>query len=132
MSKNYVYSTLAADTRYTVYAKTVSDLPVASNGVLIKGGAGVANKHFVTHRGTVTEVTDEELALLESNPVFKRHVAGGYVSVDKKRVDVEKVVSDMTGRDVSAPIVPQDYDAEQAGAIPAEVASEDKPRNRRG
>lgn len=132
MSKIYIYSTLAADTRYAVYADTASDLPVVTRTVLVKGGAGVANKNFVTPRGVMTEVTGEELEMLKANKVFQKHVQGGYISHDEKKADVEKVVSNMTGRDSSAPIVPQDYDPEQAGAKPSDVSVEEKPRGRRG
>ena len=132
MSKIYIYSTLAADTRYAVYAKTSNDLPVVTRTVLVNGGAGVANKHFVTPRGAVTEISAEEFELLKGNKVFQKHVDGGYVTFEENKVDVEKVVSDMEGRDESAPVVPQDYDPERAGAVPADVATKDKPRKTRG
>lgn len=114
----YVYSTLAADTGYAVYVKTNSDLPEVEKIIYIKGKAGVADKHFVTPRGIANQVTDEELAVLEQNPVFKLHKENGYIVVEAKQYDVEKVVADMKGRDVSAPLVPEDYDSEAAGAKP--------------
>lgn len=114
----YIYSTLAADTGYAVYAKTNSDLPILEKTIFIKGGAGVANKNIITPRGVMTEVSQEELALLQDHPVFKMHQENGYVSIDAKAHAVEKVVADMKGRDVSAPLVPEDYDPEAAGAKP--------------
>lgn len=114
----YIYSTLAADTGYATYSKGGADLPVMEHVIYVKGKAGVADHHFITPRGVVTSVTDEELAQLEQNPVFKLHKENGYITVESKQHDVEKVVADMKGRDVSAPLVPEDYDPEKAGAKP--------------
>lgn len=112
--KYYIYSTLASDNAYTNYENGGADLPVALPAVLIHGGAGVANDRFVTPRGVVTEVTGEQLDYLRRNPVFLMHEKNGYILVDSNRADPDQVAADMTGRDVSAPLVPQD------AAAPAE------------
>jgi hypothetical protein len=75
--------------------------------VTIQGGAKVANRGIVTPRGLVTHVTDEDLAHLEKNPVFKQHVENGYIKVERKEVNLDKVVDNMEQEDESAPITPE-------------------------
>lgn len=106
----YVYSTLSSSQRYTAYDGN-KDLPRAQKSVLIKGGANVADKHFQTPRGVVTQITEEQLAFLKKDPMFQRHVERGFITYDEKRVDVEKVASNMEGRDTSSPLEPGDFEA---------------------
>lgn len=109
MSKRlYVYSTLSSDVNYTNHIKGGADMPQALPAVHIKGGAGVANDRFVTPRGVATEITEQQAEYLRSNPVFNLHEANGYVQISDAHVDADKAAADMTGRDNSAPIVPQD------------------------
>lgn len=110
----YIYSTLANDNLYHLYEKqdskggSVIDVPRIEKSVLIKGGAGVATKHLVTPLGIVTNVSDDELELLEANEAFQTHVNNGFIKIDKKKIEVEVVVADMNGRDNSAPVTPED------------------------
>lgn len=124
MSKSfYIYSTLASDTAYTEWHEGGGDIKTEGRSVTIKGGTGVANKHLITPLGTVTTVSDEELAFLEANPVFKKHKDGGYIRVSAKNEDPEKVVSgDMKSRDVSAPIVPEDFPENGKGVKVAQTS----------
>lgn len=108
----YIYSTLASDTAYAVWQKGGADMPILERQILIKGGAGVANKNIITPRGVATEVSDADFAVLKENKVFQLHNEKGYITWDAKRADAEVVAADMTGRDVSAPIVPEDYSAD--------------------
>ena len=109
MSKKlFVFSTLASDVAYTNHVSGGADLPVALPSVLIKGGAGVANDRIVTPRGVATEVTEEQVEYLRANEVFKLHERNGFVMVSESYADPDTVAADMTGRDHSAPLVPQD------------------------
>jgi len=108
MTKLYVYSTLASDVNYTNHVPGGGDLPIELPPVHIKGGAGVANDRFVTPRGVATEIDEEQLAYLRANEVFKMHEKNGFIEVSESKVDPDIVAADMTGRDNSAPIVPQD------------------------
>lgn len=109
MSKKlYVYSTLASDMNYTNHAAGGGDMPIDLPPVFIKGGAGVANDRLITPRGVATEITEEDLAYLRQNEVFKLHEANGFVLVSDLYDDPDKVAADMAGRDPSAPVVPQD------------------------
>lgn len=109
MAQHYVYSTLSTDVEYALWSKPAGDLPVVERTVLIKGGANVANDRVVTPYGIATNVSDEELELLNGNEVFNLHKKNGFITVSKKSEDPEKVATDMTGRDASAPLVPQDF-----------------------
>lgn len=114
MSKKfYVYSTLTGDVQYTNFRQGGGDIPVAEVAVTIQGGAGVANDRFVTPRGVVTTVTEEQVEHLRANKVFQLHEQNGFVQISEAQVDPDKAAADMTGRDDSAPLVPQDMAKEE-------------------
>ena len=113
----YVYSTATNSGTYVEYENNSShDISIPkrfTNGkpmkVTIKGGHGLANKHFVTPQGVVTTVTDEEMEMLLRNKSFLRHVHLGFISCDKKKVAPEKKAVNMNQKDGSAPLTPADY-----------------------
>lgn len=111
--KLYVYSTLTCDQNYTNHDTGGADLPVPLPPVFIKGGAGVANDRLITPRGVATEITEEQAEYLRANPMFQLHEKNGYVQISADKVDADKAAADMTGRDQSAPLVPQDLPADQ-------------------
>lgn len=108
----YVYSTLTADTKYTGYKSGGGDLPVIAWQVLIAGGANVARKNLTTPYGLATKVSEDELKLLMNDSLFNLHKDNGFIRVSEADEDADKVAADMTGRDESAPLVPQDFDPE--------------------
>ena len=129
MSKYYVYSTLASDVSYTNHAKGGGDMPIELPPVFIKGGAGVANDRLITPLGVVTEVTEQELAYLRENEVFKLHEKNGFISISERKTDPDKAALDMTARDNSAPLVPEDMKPEDQ---PASVGGEEpSPKSKR-
>lgn len=107
----YIYSTLTCDNAYVVYSQGGADLKVKTGQIIIKGGVGVANSRLITPLGVATQVTEDELKLLEENAVFKLHKENGFIVVQEsgKESDAEKVALDMTGRDESSPVTPSDY-----------------------
>lgn len=115
---HYIYSTITCDTAYPLYVENNSkDLGIIKKRpdgtpmtVIIKGGHGVSNKNMYTPRGVVTQVSDEEMELLEQNVNFQRHKKAGFITVDKKEVAPEKKVADMTQKDGSAPLTPKDFE----------------------
>ena len=108
---NYVYSTASNDSTFIQWLPAPEgSIPVRGRSVVVKGGANVIDKNFVTPRGVVTSVTDEELSFLESLPSFNRKVTAGFYTVQRKQVEVEKVVKSMTKKDKSAPKTTEDYD----------------------
>lgn len=110
MANVHVYSTLTCSQRYVKYHPAVAGgVPREERAVLIKGGTNVADKHFLTPKGVVTTITEEEYELLQQNELFKGHVDRGFIKVEKGRADVEKVASDMEARSPDAPIRPEDF-----------------------
>lgn len=107
----FVYSTLTNDNVYNDYTTDGEGNkfhPRLIKSILIKGGANRADKKLVTPFGVVTNVSDEDLAILEKNEVFQTHVKNGYIKVQKSKADPEVVAADMQGRDESAPLVDAD------------------------
>src|SRR5690625_424821 len=87
--KTYIYSTLSADQNY--------------DGVIINGGAGVANRRsLITVDGAVTAVTKEQLAKLQQNNVFQSHKRNEFIKLRTKKDEVEKVTKDMKAKDKGA------------------------------
>ena|SRR6267154_633891 len=104
---HYVYSTLATDMDYGTWFK-VGDMPTRDKSVIIYGGAHVSKvwdkpKYFETVNGVVTPVTDDDLSVLEQDPIFRLHRDNGFIKVEKKKIDVDKAVSTMSFKDISAP-----------------------------
>lgn len=118
---HYVYSTLTSDNIYATYRAGGNDVPAVEKKILIKGGHGVTTKHLLTPRGVVTSINDEELEHLNANPVFRQHVDGGFLVVEKKKVDPEVVAADMEQSDDSAPRTPEDFESDEKGAKPASL-----------
>jgi len=119
MAKTYhVFSKLSAGVDYTDYIQGGGDLPTKGAVVHIAGGAGVANKNFITPNGTHTEVTEAQMEVLNRNGIFKLHRDNGYITVEVKKADVDKVVSNMTpASDKSAPLTPNDFEGENGAKL---------------
>lgn len=105
-----VYSTLACAQVYGPYKAGGGDLPSREVSVLINGGAGVSNKHFLTPQGVVTHITQEQLELCRADLVFRKQEAAGYLMVDEsgKETDPDHVATDMNPDDPSRPLAPAD------------------------
>lgn len=114
----YVYSTATNSITYVEYENNASnELSIPKkwpNGnpmkVTIQGGHGVSiPKTFVTPKGIVTSVNDDEMEMLLQNPSFKRHLDRGFMTYDKKKLSTEKKAANMEDKDRSAQITPSDY-----------------------
>jgi len=103
MSK-HIFSTLANDNRYVQWQKGAGDLKIPGRSVLVNGGTGVANDRFITPLGIHTEVSDEDYKILDADPGFLAHKAAGFIIVQDKKADAEKVAADMSLADPSAPL----------------------------
>lgn len=110
----YVYSTATCDMIFPVYASNTEQGKAhkMNHQILIRGGANLAKgkAEFITKYGVRTEVSEQDLALLQKDKLFKQIEADGYFHVDERKVNPEAVAADMSARDDSAPLVPQDYD----------------------
>lgn len=106
----YVYSTLSCPQRYVKYSEgAAGNVPREERAVYIEGGANVANKNLITPLGVVTEISAEEYEVLKENALFQEHVNNGYITVEERKADVEKVVANMEARSPDAPITPGDF-----------------------
>lgn len=104
ISQWVVYSTLAADMKYTNHKAGGGDIPIPDAEVFVKGGAGVANDRLITPMGVATVVTEEQLAFLRENRIFQMHEGAGYIIVSEEKVDPEKMASNMNSQDPSRPL----------------------------
>lgn len=122
MSKKiWVFSTLANDNAYTEYEKGGSDLPIATRSVLIKGGTGVTDARFVTPQGVATEVSPEELALLEGHSLFQLHKKNGFIKVEEggERLhddDIAAATEGMRTDDPSRQPIASDFEKDHGSA----------------
>lgn len=81
----YIISKLSSDTDYVVYGDVTGGKKVILKHILIKGGAGVTDKKtLLLPGGFATEVSEEDLELLEKNHVFQIHKKNGHISVMHK------------------------------------------------
>jgi hypothetical protein len=62
-------------------------------------------------------VTEEALAELEKNPVFNLHKKNGFITVQARRADADKIATDMNAKDKSKPLTPADYLDKQVDAV---------------
>jgi len=117
MNKNYIYSTMTGSVAYALYKRLHGELiqEVEGTRVLINGNSHVAvatnplKTHFMTQKGAVTVVTDEQLELLKNNPVFDIHLKNGFIKIDSKK-DIDNAIRDLNKKDKSAPYCPEDYE----------------------
>lgn len=123
--KLYVVSTLTSDNLYQNHnTDTGNDLPApitvdGHEGVLVKGGAGIANDRLITPQGVATEVTASQLEYLRHNKVFQLHERNGYVSaLESDGVDAENVAADMERQDKSAPLTDSDFKGDETDPAP--------------
>lgn len=110
---NYVYSTLTCDNEFAVYAPKNDPraLSVIKKRILIKGGHGVKNHLGIdTPKGVVTQVSDEDLDILEKHYSFQKQVKAGFIVVDRKERAPATVAVDMAQKDASAPLTPADFE----------------------
>ncbi len=106
----FVYSTLTCDNAYTLYEKTPPEqLSKPRRSIIIKGGANVANKHVLTAKGIVTQVSEADMEILKQNDHFMLHHKNGYITWEKHKEDPERVAKDMKAKDAGAPKVPEDF-----------------------
>jgi hypothetical protein len=106
-----IYSTLSNDQSFPTYikgkGKTVAAAKIKT-AILIKGGAHVANKHHITSKFAETQITSEDLKVLEDSPAFNRMVERGFFTMQKP-TEIKK--------DKSAPLIEKDIKAKNAKAI---------------
>lgn len=105
----FVYSTASCSTVYNVFHEdNAKDIARVKHKILIKGGANVANKHIVTPKGVVTEVSEDDLNILKKDFHFLAAMKAGFLTFEETKVSANKVAKDMEAKDGSAPKTPDD------------------------
>lgn len=106
----YIASKLAAAVDYAFYTKGANKINVVTDTIHVNGGADVINKRSLeTPQGVVTEIDDEKLDKLKSHPVFKKHVADGFITILANEKDAKKAEKDLE-KDKSRQLTPDDYE----------------------
>jgi hypothetical protein len=115
----YIYSTMSADNDIILYKKNGEGKQVPDGKVTIAGKANVANnKTLITPQGVVTTLEDKEYDLIKDNNHFKKWIEAGFITVETKQAEVEKVAKNMTKKDKSAQKKKEDLD------VKAEIVEE--------
>lgn len=105
----YIMSKMTSNVNYTIYAKAPSGLPVVKQIITVRGGADVIDKKtLVTPEGVLTVISDDEYNKLYLNPIFRRHLERGMISVSSNETNAEKTSKTLT-KDTSAQLTPKDY-----------------------
>lgn len=120
-----VYSTMTGDNVYAEYEPPSESggANVMKRGILIRGGANVAelntiiNGHNMTPVGRKNEVTQDELEFLLKEPTFQTQMKAGFLKIVERDIKVEKAVEDMEKKDASAPITESDYKDDGKGRM---------------
>lgn len=99
MNKVYVYSTSSADNNYTIR----NDSGVSLAKITIAGKANVIDRvTFITKEGALTVLDQDKYDKIKDHYYFKKDIENGFLSVEQKNVEVDKVVKSMTKKDKSA------------------------------
>ena len=140
----YIYSTLPADYCATLYKQMPDNRSEAVTRFNIKGGAQVAKSpsitDFLIHTplGVVTECPDKVYEWLQHDFSFKHFVEKGFLKVETKSQEVEKVVGGMELPDKTegAPLVERDLIDPEHNGISSDSEFtinivDDKPKKRK-
>ena len=108
----YVYSTLSNNQAYAIYPPEIDPkqitLPIRT--IKIAGGANVeGKKSLIAPKGVVTQVSKNDLEILQNHPMFQRHLKRNFIRVEDKESKVENIVKSMEPKDKSAQLTENDF-----------------------
>lgn len=83
-------------------------LEIPTGKVLLRGGANVAKTGILTPDGILHEVSEDEYAVMQTDPKFGRMQKRGFIKVLGNVKDKEKVLGDMEPKDGSAMLTDTD------------------------
>lgn len=106
-----ILSTLSSPNRLVFTQNRANGSKEVVKSILINGGANVVDKRtMITPAGVITELTDEEYAMVISSAWYKRQNAGGFVRpVESKSEAEEPKKKGMKSKDNSAQKTDSDY-----------------------
>jgi len=112
--KVYIACTLASPQAYSTFLNVDNaKVPTVEKVININGGHNVANKNLITPHGVITEISEEDYAILKEIKGYQVHEKNGFVKMLKQNPrSSEKAVSDLNQDDPSRPVTPGDYEAE--------------------
>ena len=96
-----IITTLSQSIDFETYETDALGNKTVVRRIRIGGGANVWDG-VVVPSGFGTPVSDEELAVLRSNPLFKSFEKGGWITVVGLKVNQDKVIENMQEKDNSA------------------------------
>ena len=96
---------MSNDQNYTVR----NDAGKVVGSVFIAGGANVTDNRLFSPKVAHTLVDDDQMKILDSCSMFRRHKDRGVITVSKSKADPEKISSDMTKKDNSAQATASDF-----------------------
>lgn len=106
----FITSKMATGVTYAFYTQGANKINVVTDEITINGGADVINKKTLeTPSGVVTELTDEQLEKLKSHPLFKTHLANGFITILSTEKEAKKADKDLN-KDASKQLTPEDYE----------------------
>ena len=108
----FIVSRASQDCEYVVWGSTPNGTRLVKKSILIKGGTNVMDKTtMTTPNGVVTEVSDEDYALLEKHTAFQRHMKRGFLEVMKEEKKARKVAKEKSDKkDGGAQLTPKDFE----------------------
>lgn len=114
--KHFVYSSASNDTVFTGgYRRKAGGIGTPIHRIVIKGGANVYSKKFQTRSAVETEITAEQLELLQADPRFVKHVKDGFFVVTSSREDADEMATKLKAKkDKSAQLTKDDYEEGKA------------------
>ena len=117
-----IVNTMGQSVKYQPYRRIEEKgslrLIPSGDGIIIDGGHGVVRRRelFTPHNGVTTTITDEQLAELENNCLFREQRDKGFLTVIPDIRDQDKAFQDMQPEDDSAQLTPDDFAPEAAAA----------------
>lgn len=108
----YVVSKLTSSQDYNFYSLNEGGRSQITCTIHVNGGTNLADKHFITPDGIITELSDEQAERLSSHPVFQIHEKNGFVKIVSTESNAKKAKSELEAEDKSAPMTPKKYEKE--------------------
>lgn len=128
----FITSRMAAGVEYAFYKKTANGANIVDKTIIINGGSDVINKKtLITPTGVVTEISKDDLDLLYTNPVFKKHLEEGYLTINDNEKAADKA-GDKLEKDKSSQIVPEDYENGNEKKDMIAEPTKKKPKTKKG
>lgn len=106
----YITSKMASAVDYAFYKQGANKVNVVVKTIHINGGADVVNKRTLeTPSGVVTELSDDDINMLKTHPLFIEHQKNGFVAICGSEKEAKKADKTLE-EDKSSQITPQDYE----------------------